>query len=150
MKTLKISLGCTILVALAASVYYFLPFMAYGGEFPRQSDAPVQHASSTAFTLTWGAERRIVATSTLAAATASIPKTSGRSSLSFQTVNCGAGAQVWISFNDIAAATSTGYWLTGSSTLSFGDTFPMVNGSIRALASTASCTLLVNETRTER
>lgn len=122
---------------------------AEADEYPSQSMQARAHASSTVYTLTWGASQRVIATSTRMAATATLPATAGRIGTTYQTINCGTGGAVWLQFNDVAAATSTGYWLAASSTVTLSDAIPNVNGTIRALASTASCGLLVTEYRSE-
>lgn len=97
-------------------------------------------ASSTAYTLTFGATAtRIVATTTG-------PGT--RTALTVQPVNCGTGGVVYLQHNDVVAATSTGIAVFATTTATYADGFPVVSGSIRAMSAVATCTLLVTEFRT--
>lgn len=113
---------------------------AFGASYPDPRENPQSIASSSVISLTWGAaSSRILATTT---------GKGGRTATAIQAINCGTNGQVWLAFNDFAAGTSTGYSLTGSSTLVLGQDIPMVTGSIRALASSANCSVLVNEFRT--
>ena len=123
---------------------------AAGADFPQQSAQSRTHASSTAFTLTWGTSRSILATSTRNAASATLPATAGRSGATFQAL-CPGQAEVWLQFNDIAAATTTGINLSATTTrsITFSDAVPNVYGAVKALASINNCTLLVTEWRTE-
>lgn len=114
--------------------------------FPRQSDQPTSIASSTTYAVAQSSIA-IVATSTYANSTGTSPVTTGRTAVSVQTVNCGAGAAVYLSFNDVPAAATTGYLLAASSTVTFGDGVPMVYGTIRAFSVFANCSLLVTEFR---
>ena len=137
------------LVAIAVAVGVVWSQRAYGSEFPRQSVSPKAHASSTATALGWGVNTRVVSTSTREEAAGGIPATVGRASITFQTTHCAAGGAVFLQFNDIPAATTTGYLLTASSTVTLGQDIPMYNGSIRALSYNGACTLLTTENRSE-
>lgn len=137
------------LIGLLGFVLSVRPAPASGATFSTQAQTDASYASSTAITLTWGRSFSVLGTSTNAAATATSPETRGRTAVSFQIENCPAGT-VWLSFNDTPAATTTGYKLaTTTPEVVFGDKVPMVYGAIRALASTATCTLLVNEFRSQ-
>jgi len=130
-----------------------------GSAFPQQSKVAKQYASTTAVTLTFGATaRRVISTSTRQAAVGENPATAQRSAISFQTTNCATAGRVWLQFNDVAAATTTGFLVnststatsvTGVDTLTLGQDAPLPWGSITALASDANCTLLITEWRTE-
>lgn len=134
-----------VLLGILAVVFglmavYVMTQKSLGAAFPDPRTSGVTHiASTTTYTLTWGAVgKRLVATSTA-------PGT--RTALALQTFGCATGGTVWLKFNDKLAATSTGYMITASSTVVFADTLPAVYGSIRALASTATCKVLVTEFR---
>lgn len=147
-KTLLIAVF--VLGALVGGVLYTNPNLLEGADFPQQSARSESYASTTAYSLTWGTTAtRIVATSTRADATTTLPETYGRTSLTLQPINCSSGS-VYVQFNDVAAATSTGLWINASSTETFGDNVPMITGSIRAMAASGNCTLLVTETRSIR
>ena len=107
-------------------------------------------ASSTVFALTGGATgKNIVGTSS---ASITDPAQGGRVALTLQTHHCTNTATVYLGFNDVAAATSTFFYLSGSTTVTFGDSVPMVHGSIRAMTSgtvAATCSLIVTEWRSE-
>jgi len=152
----KILLGATISVAMilalviAGKMGVFLGTQTLRGVFPQQSSIAKAHASTTSYALVGNAvATRIVATSTRMDATDTLPATSGRMGITLQTVNCAALGQVWLSFNDVPATTTTGFSLAASSTLTLSDTLPSVYGSIRASASSANCRLNVTEWRSE-
>ena len=141
------------LAVLAAMLYATAMFLvnygpAFGDVYLQQSTSPTQYASSTAITLSWGRSISVLATSTRTEATGTLPATAGRTGVSIDAINCQPNSQVFISFNDVPAATSTGKWLAASSSITISGTIPNVYGSIRALASSGNCTLLVNEFRT--
>lgn len=138
---------------LPISAALFATFMAVmqvsGAEYPQQSMQSRTYASSTAITLTWGQSVNVVGTSTFTAATTLLPATAGRTGLTVQTVNCQPNSEVWLQFNDVNAATTTGMWLAASTTRTFSQDVPMVYGAIKALASTNNCTLMVTEWRSQ-
>lgn len=119
------------------------------GTFNQQSANPTPYASTTVTTLAWGRSIAIVSTSTRNEATNTLPATTGRMAVSFQAVNCTvANADVWLSFNDVAAATTTGFWLKASTTQTFGDNVPNVYGAIKAIAVGGNCSIATTEWRT--
>src|SRR3990167_9743190 len=125
---------------------------ALSGQWEQESRNPKYHASTTRYTVTFGAEAgtRLVATSTATGATATLPETSGRSALRLEIDGCGANGRLWLGFNDVPVATTTGQYRVSSSTpTNFGNDVPMINGSIRAFADSANCTVIVTEVRTE-
>lgn len=138
-----ILLGVMFLTALALTI---VP--TFASDFRQQSLMPTYYASSTAKALTWGAATTALGTSTPQAATSLIPATIGRAAVRFSAINCTSGGQIWLSYNDRPAATSTGAWLNASTSMTFGQDVPMVYGAIRAVASNANCTLLIEEFRT--
>lgn len=139
----------TKIVGTVALLAALTPMIVSAATYPAQSERKEPYASTTAYSLSAGTAQRIVATSTRMNATATIPATSGRTALALQAVNCGAGSDVWINFNDVAATSATGIRIAASSTMPtvLGDTVPMANGSISAVSSGSSCTLLVTEFR---
>src|SRR3990167_289160 len=100
-------------------------------------------ASSTAYSITFGGG----VNSTRVLATSSGP--GGRVAVSVQANNCVSGGQLWINFNDVRAATTTSYSLAASSTVVFVDVLPVPFGSLRVTASSAACTAVVHEFRTQ-
>lgn len=143
--SIRVGLGAFALVAIA--ILSFAATRTEAGQFPQQSNTVNAYASTTAYTLTWGASTKILGTSTRMAATATLPETFGRTAIALQTINCPANGSVFVQFNDAAAATSTGMFITASSTLVLGDTVPMAYGALRVLSSGVNCTLLVTEFR---
>ena len=126
--------------------------VALRGQWEQESRNPKYHASTTRYTVTFGAEAgtRLVATSTATGATATLPETSGRSALRLEIDGCGANGRLWLGFNDVPVATTTGQYRVSSTTpTNFGNDVPMINGSIRAFADSANCTVVVTEVRTE-
>jgi len=115
---------------------------ALGAQFPDPRLSLSVTASTTAYSLTWGATAtRIVATST---------PDGTRVALELQPVNCGTGGVVYLAYGDKVAATSTGSAVFASTTMVYGDQAPIVAGSVRAMSAVASCTLLVTEYRTAK
>ena len=147
--TNKQTLGLILLACLISiAMIFFSVQMASGSTFPKASDLPAIHASTTAYALSAGTAKQLLATSTRAEATGTFPATVGRSSFSLQPVNCATG-DVWLQFNDVAPALSTGYFVQASSTKTAGEDFPMVYGSVRAVSNGANCTVLVTEFRSQ-
>jgi hypothetical protein len=135
-----------IVIGFAVACYFLAP--AFAAEFPTQGKSDGAYASTTAYSLAFSVSTRVVATSTRYDATGGIPETSGRTGLTLQTINCPTvNNGVFLQFNDVAAATSTGMHMAASTTRTFGDEVPMVYGSIRAMSMSAGCTLLVTEYR---
>lgn len=94
-------------------------------------------ASSTTFTLTT-ASQRILATTT----------TPRRLSATVQPVNCSAGGFVYMNAgSDAAAKNASGTVAFASTTFAFQDypNTPVVQGSVQALTSAGTCTVLVTE-----
>lgn len=155
MKTQTITIAGLIALFISLAVaFLWYSTTTFGAEFPQASNSPKQYASNTATTLTWGATAtRVVSTSTRNAAGGGIDvATAGRSGITFQARNCGATAGaggIWLNFNDVAAATNTGYFLGASTTLTFSDDVPIVNGSVTAAATHGTCVLHTTEWRTE-
>lgn len=149
-KIIKISV-LTSLVVSAAVAFLWYATSTFGAEFPQASNSPKQYASNTATTLTWGATAtRVVSTSTRNAAGGGIDvATANRSAVTFQARNCVSTGGIWLNFNDVAAATNTGYFLGASTTLTFADAVPSVYGSVTAAATHANCVLHTTEWRTE-
>src|SRR3972149_2213190 len=112
MTTTKIATASLAIAATLFLVAYLAGVQlqqARAAEFAEQSMRSTAHASTTAYALTWGAvATRIVATSTFENATSLLPVTVGRTALTLQAVNCVAGGQIWLRFNDVPAATPTG------------------------------------------
>lgn len=144
----KAFLGAIAMVSIAvfASVLFT---MVNAAEFPQQAARVRAHASSTTYALSAGTAQRIVATSTREAATATLPITAGRTGVTVQPINCGAGAIVTLGFNDVAPTATTGLFVNASTTLTLGDDVPPVHGSVRAISTTGNCSLLVTEWRSE-
>lgn len=138
-KTAPLSLFLFGVLVFLTGAYFAIAPIVHAAAFPDPRQGADVIASSTAYTLTWGAPAtRLVATSTG-------PGT--RVALSLDATNCGTGGIVYLQHNDVPAATSTGKALTATTTMTYGDAVPMVRGSIRAMAAVASCTVLVTEWR---
>ena len=141
-----ITVIASVVIATIIAVALAQTQLTFGADFPSQYNQSPAIASSTTYTLTGGvvASTRIVATSSTADAIG------GRTGLTVENVFCGTSGHVWLNFGDVASATGTIYHLAASTTVTFGDTLPMVYGSIRASASTANCTVKVIEWRSEQ
>lgn len=137
-----------VLAALALSVAFSVR-MAGAADFPAQSARLNQHASTTTYTLTAGTAQQVLATSTRYAATADRPATAGRTAVTVQAINCGTNGNVWLRFADVTPAANQGVYMTGSTTITFGDSVPVGYGALRAIAATANCALSITEFRTE-
>lgn len=152
LKIKAIIYATTVVLAVTICAVYFAsltqPEPIIGDEFPSQSQQTQTYASSTVYSIVFGASQRVLATSTYESATGLLPETSGRSGVTFQAINCATNGNVWVRFNDLAAATSTGYFVGASSTATLGDSIPNIYGSIRAFASGGNCSLIVTEYRT--
>lgn len=137
--------GLGVLALVAALLYSNQPQQAQGAIFPSQGGTVPTLASTTAIALS-GSSRQILATSTASTTDAAV---GGRVAVQLQPINCTAGASVFLAYNDVAAVGNTGSVLLASSTTVYGDSLPMVHGSIRAINSGGTCTLLVTEFRSE-
>lgn len=143
-KTLYILLGAAI--ALLGFVYYY---NASAAMYQNQASRSSAFASSTAFSVT--ASTRVMSTSTQQQAEYSLtvgqtpPMTAGRTSVTFQTGLCA----VWLEWGDVTAVANTGMNIAASSTVTFAQDVPMIDGSIRAVSSGPACSLLVTEVRSQ-
>jgi hypothetical protein len=97
-------------------------------------------ASSTWYTIT-STSVRILATST----------PTKRVAATVQAVNCTTGTTLYVSTNDLAAVAGQGLAVYASTTLQMTDypELPSVQGSMRAITGVGTCTVLVNEWRTQ-
>jgi hypothetical protein len=96
-------------------------------------------ASSTWYTVTTGASVRVLATSTR------------RVAATVDTLNCAATASLFLRTGDAASVANTGKIVFGTTTAAFGtytSDMPVVTGSVQAITSNGTCTVLVTEWRT--
>lgn len=142
-RTFVVAFG--VLALVAAFMLSNQSATVQGAVFTSQSATLPTLASTTAFALS-GTSLQIVATSTASTTDITV---GGRAALQLQPINCTSGASVFLNYNDKAAVANTGSVLISSSTTVFGDSAPMVHGSIRAINSGGTCTLLVTEFRSE-
>lgn len=133
---------------IAGVIGLFVISSASAATFPKVSELPQSYASTTAYALSAGTAKQLVATSSAAAASPALPATTGRNALSVQAINCASG-DVWLQFNDVVPTANTGFWLPASTTKVFANDIPQVYGSIRAISTGASCIVLVTEFRTQ-
>lgn len=137
---LKITITTAFLGILAAVVFTaFFPVKPASASLLQDTNPTFYLASSTAYVLTTTSQR-ILATSSPQYRLATL----------IQPINCTTGSNVFLSFNkDVAAAVNTGIIVLASTTQQFGSfpNLPIVQGSVQAVTSAGTCTLLVSEWR---